>query len=302
MTNNLLPPIDPKKETAKISAFIKKVLKKTSKENVVIGLSGGIDSTTALFLLCQTLDPKNIHVAHLSYFDGISNIDQILHQVNIPQKNIHHLSIKKAVDEAAKSLNLYSSSDPPTGGESRSYVISTNDSEERSQKDFSQAKPDRNDSIRSTRTINVEKIRFGNIMARMRMIYLYDLAKKYDALVCGTENRYEDILGYFTRYGDEASDFEPIKHLYKTHVYQLAEYFDVPAEIREQTPTAGLWLDQTDEKQLGFSYKEADQVLYLYFDKRQTLDEIKTHGFKNAEKIIGWAKNNQFKHEVPYVL
>lgn len=286
MTNNLIPPIDPKKEIKKITYFIQQTLKKTGKQKVVIGISGGIDSTTALFLLCQTLNPKNIHVAHLSYFDGISNIDQILHQVNIPQKNIHHLSIKKAVDEAANTLGVILDRSPAK--RDQIACLTGVETPESKHHDPGQAR--------------MTKIRLGNIMARMRMIFLYDLAKKYDALVCGTENKSEHLLGYFTRYGDEASDFEPIRHLYKTHVYQLAEYGDIPAEVIQQTPTAGLWLDQTDEKQLGFSYEEADQVLYLYFDKHQTLDEIKNHSFKNAEKIIGWAKNNQFKHEVPYVL
>ncbi|MBI2190192.1 MAG: NAD(+) synthase, partial [Candidatus Levybacteria bacterium] len=113
-----------------------------------------------------------------------------------------------------------------------------------------------------------DSIRLGNIMARVRMILLYDLAKKHQALVCGTENRSEYHLGYFTRFGDEASDFEPIRHLYKTQVYQLASYLGVPKTVIDKKPTAGLWAEQTDEGEFGFSYKEADPVLYLYFDKK----------------------------------
>lgn len=296
---HFLPPIDPKKETVKITSFIQQILKRTGKQHVVIGLSGGIDSTISLFLLAKTIDVKHIHVAHLSYFDSVSKVEKIANNLKIPPKNIHHLSIKSAVDKAAKSLNLYSSSER---SESRSPILSSRAKRgDLSSKIALSSETPRNDAIR-----------FGNIMARTRMIYLYDLAKKYDALVCGTENKSEHLLGYFTRYGDEASDFEPIKHLYKTQVYQLAEYLDVPAEIINQTPTAGLWHNQTDEKQFGFSYEEADQVLYLYFDKksrgarsgsaRQTIENIEKLGFKNAEKIITWAKNNHFKHEVPYVI
>ena len=145
-------------------------------------------------------------------------------------------------------------------------------------------------------------IRLGNIMARTRMIILYDKAKKHNALVCGTENRSEHLLGYFTRHGDGASDIEPIRHIYKTNLYKLAEYLTVPERIITQAPSAGLWRGQTDELELGFPYAEADQVLYLLFDQNTPLEEIKTKGFPNAEKIIARAQGNIFKHQVPYTL
>src|SRR6266498_2583039 len=103
-------------------------------------------------------------------------------------------------------------------------------------------------------------LRIGNIAARMRMIVLFDLAKKYRALVCGTENKSENLLGYFTRFGDQASDIEPLEHLYKTQVSTLAAHLGVSQEIINAKPTAGLWPDQTDEGQFGFTYQEADHV------------------------------------------
>jgi NAD+ synthase len=139
-------------------------------------------------------------------------------------------------------------------------------------------------------------------MARVRMILLYDLAKKHNALVCGTENKSEYLLGYFTRFGDAASDFEPIQHLYKTQVYQLASSLGVPKNIIKKTPTAGLWHGQTDEGEFGFSYKEADEVLFYYYDKKLKLEEIKNKGFKNAEKIIKFSLKNSYKHHAPYTL
>jgi len=148
----------------------------------------------------------------------------------------------------------------------------------------------------------LEKIRFGNIMARARMIVLFDLAKKNNALVCGTENKTESLLGYFTRFGDEASDMEPIRHLYKTQVYDLAKHLGVSNEIINQKPTAGLWPGQTDESQFGFTYKQADQVLYGYYEKHLNANELKKIGFGNAQKIINWSKQNYFKHLVPYKL
>lgn len=144
-------------------------------------------------------------------------------------------------------------------------------------------------------------VRKGNIMARVRMIILYDWAKKNNALVVGTENRSEYHLGYFTRYGDEASDIEPIQHLYKTQVFELAKHLGVPSSIMEKKPSANLWESQTDEGEFGFPYSEADPVLFRYFEKKETLEEIeKTH--PNARKIIDFAKKNSYKHSVPYHL
>lgn len=147
-----------------------------------------------------------------------------------------------------------------------------------------------------------EKKRRGNIAARMRMIILFDLAKKINGLVCGTENKTENLLGYFTRFGDQASDIEPIEHLYKTQIFQLAKYLGVPKTIREQKPTAGLWAGQTDEGEFGFSYTDADQVLFLALEKNISTDEIIHKGFKNAAKILDWHKVNSFKHQTPYAL
>jgi len=147
-----------------------------------------------------------------------------------------------------------------------------------------------------------DKVRIGNIAARMRMILLYDLAKKHNALVCGTENKSENLLGYFTRFGDQASDIEPIEHLYKTQVYKLAEYLKIPQAIIKQEPSAGLWHGQTDEGQFGFTYEEADQVLYLHFEKEMSVQKIKELGLSNAQKILDWHTQNLFKHQTPYAI
>lgn len=144
-------------------------------------------------------------------------------------------------------------------------------------------------------------VRRGNIMARSRMIMLYDFAKENNALVVGTENRSEYFLGYFTRFGDEASDIEPLQHLYKTQVYEIAKHIGVPSSVINKKPSANLWESQTDEGEFGFLYAEADPVLYRYFDKKETLEEIeKTH--PNARKIIDFANKNAYKHHVPYHL
>jgi NAD+ synthase len=157
------------------------------------------------------------------------------------------------------------------------------------------------DIIQTQLKIN-DPFRLGNAMARARMISAFDYAKKLNALVCGTENKTEHLLGYFTRFGDEASDIEPIAHIYKTHIFELAEHLGVPSNILEAKPTAGLWDGQTDEGEFGFNYKEADEVLFRYFEISKSLEEIEKEGFLNAKKIIEFARKNKFKNEVPYHL
>lgn len=145
-----------------------------------------------------------------------------------------------------------------------------------------------------------ELLRLGNIASRIRMITLFDLAKKHNAMVVGTENKTEHLLGYYTRFGDQASDIEPIMHLYKTQIFALAEYLGIPQEIRTQTPTAGLWEGQTDEQDFGFTYKEADAVLYYHTEKHLTKEEIIAKGYEHTEQILAWMKRNAFKDKVPY--
>jgi NAD+ synthase len=146
-----------------------------------------------------------------------------------------------------------------------------------------------------------DKVRRGNIMARIRMIMLFDWAKKNNALVVGTENRSEYHLGYFTRYGDEGSDIEPLQHLYKTQVFELAKSIGVPQSVIDKPPSANLWQDQSDEDEFGFTYQEADPVLFLFYDKKNPLWEIENM-LPGAVKVIDFAEKSQFKHKVPYHL
>ena len=141
-------------------------------------------------------------------------------------------------------------------------------------------------------------------MARMRMVVLYDLAKAMPALVIGTENKTEHLLGYYTKFGDEASDIEPLRHLYKTQVYELARYLDVPEKILSKPPTAGLWEDQTDEGEFGFTYKEVDEVLFLHFDQHVSKEAIIKRGYnkKTIERMWWWIEKGRFKDRLPVIL
>lgn len=145
--------------------------------------------------------------------------------------------------------------------------------------------------------------RLGNIMARSRMICVFDTAKKRDALVCGTENKSEKYLGYFTRFGDGASDIEPITHLYKTQVREVAKELGLPSVFLDKAPSAGLWAEQTDEQELGFSYSEADQVLEQLIDEGIAPEEIKLNlPADTISRVVDRVKLMNFKQEVPYFI
>lgn len=101
----------------------------------------------------------------------------------------------------------------------------------------------------------------GNLMARIRMTVLYYHANRDRRLVCGTSNRSEYMLGYSTKFGDNAADIQPILHLYKSDVYIMAKELGIPAPIIGKTPSAGLWEGQSDEKEIGLSYDQIDTSL-----------------------------------------
>ncbi|HZY43861.1 MAG TPA: NAD+ synthase, partial [Anaerolineae bacterium] len=122
------------------------------------------------------------------------------------------------------------------------------------------------------RTPGITEKRKGNIMARARMIVLYDRSAQYNGLVMGTSNKTELLLGYGTLFGDLASALNPIGDLYKTQVRQLAQAVGVPQPIINKAPSADLWAGQTDEKEMGVTYAEVDQLLYLLIDERYSID------------------------------
>ncbi len=150
---------------------------------------------------------------------------------------------------------------------------------------------------------DMNAIRKGNIMARQRMIILYDQSVAWGGLVMGTSNKTEFLLGYSTIYGDSGVALQPIADLYKCQVRQLARALGVPASILDKPPSADLWAGQTDEDELGFSYDDADQVLYLLVDERYTVDEAAEEGFDRAfvAKIWERVKANHYKRTMPNI-
>jgi NAD+ synthase len=147
----------------------------------------------------------------------------------------------------------------------------------------------------------MDNTRKGNIMARMRMIVLYDLSASFQGLVVGTGNKTEILLGYSTLYGDSACAINPIGDLYKTQVRQLARDMGVPGAILSKPPTADLFLGQTDEGDLGFTYDQVDQLLYLLVDQRYSVQDCVEAGFPAnfVEKVIQRIRRSQFKRIMP---
>jgi NAD+ synthase len=149
----------------------------------------------------------------------------------------------------------------------------------------------------------MSNIRKGNIMARLRMVTLYDQSVAWGGLVMGTSNKTEFLLGYSTIYGDSGVALQPIADLYKHQVRQLARHLGVPAPVIEKAPSADLWDGQTDEGELGFTYNDVDQVLFLLVDERYTLDEVVEEGFKRdfVEQVWRRVKANHYKRTMPNI-
>jgi NAD+ synthase len=145
------------------------------------------------------------------------------------------------------------------------------------------------------------KLQVGNKCARERMSVLYDHSVRKKALVAGTSNKSELLVGYSTQFGDSAAAFQPIGDLYKTQVVELARHLGVPAEIIDKKPSADLWPGQTDEGEIGIAYKDLDILLHLMVDMRWDEGEIIERGYplpliRRVKKLI---VHSQFKRTMP---
>jgi NAD+ synthase len=138
---------------------------------------------------------------------------------------------------------------------------------------------------------HADSLRRGNWMARTRMCVLYDLSAKYRALVVGTSNQSEYMTGYFTQYGDSAAAIEPIGQLYKSEVWNMARVLKVPEKIINKTPTADLWLDQSDETEMGISYPQLDEILWAI----SNMDDLDRFDQAILEKVYRLIARSAFK-------
>ncbi|NUM44338.1 MAG: NAD+ synthase [Anaerolineales bacterium] len=144
-------------------------------------------------------------------------------------------------------------------------------------------------------------LRRGNAMARARMVALFDQSAAFNGLVIGTGNKTEILLGYSTWYGDSASALNPIGDLYKAQVRQLSRAIGVPAPIIDKPPSADLWEGQTDEDELGFTYEDADKLIYLLVDQRYRPEDCVEAGFsqKFVDTVVRRIQRNHFKRVMP---
>jgi NAD+ synthase len=149
----------------------------------------------------------------------------------------------------------------------------------------------------------MNNLRRGNVLARMRMVAVFDRSSGERALVLGTSNKTEYLLGYTTWYGDSAASIQPLGDLYKTQVRALARAVGVPGPIVEKKPSADLWPGQTDEGEMGLTYELVDQVLYLLVDERIDPQRVISLGFDQTlvERVVRNVRNMQFKRMTPII-
>lgn len=150
---------------------------------------------------------------------------------------------------------------------------------------------------------DADPVRQGNVMARARMITLYDASQATGRLVLGTGNRTEWLLGYTTLHGDEACGLNPVGQLYKTEIRLLADHLELPTQVLSKPPSADLWEGQSDEDELGFTYAEADRLLYHVVDEGLAPRQLEALGFKPAiiERVMARMRSQAFKRVLPPV-
>ena len=142
-----------------------------------------------------------------------------------------------------------------------------------------------------------DRVRFGNLMARLRMVVLFDRARTVPALVLGTSNKSEILLGYSTLFGDAAASVQPLGDVWKTHIFELAHALGVPEVVVAKAPTADLWPGQTDAGELGFDYPTVDPVLHWHHEGGMGREELMAAGFPAAlvDGALNAYRRNRFK-------
>ncbi|HIE51900.1 MAG TPA: NAD+ synthase [Armatimonadetes bacterium] len=246
-----------------LTVFLRSEVHKVGFRRAVVGLSGGIDSALTAFLGARALGPQNVLAVLMPY--KTSRPDSLTDALAV----VEQLGLEHRVIDITPQIDAYYANEN----------VPREEDEER---------------------MNLRK---GNKMARERMTILYDLSQAITGLVLGTSNKTELLLGYGTLYGDMASAINPIGDLYKTQVRQMAQYLGLPERILKKVPTADLWVGQTDEDQLGFSYLELDQTLYFLVDQRLRPEEVVALGFEErlVNQVARLLQRSQFKRCPPVI-
>jgi len=246
-----------------IEDFIRSIHKKAGREKAVIGLSGGIDSALTATLAAKALGRENIIAAKMPYRGISSNESGVYADLVAGYIGLLPENVMEIpIDKA---------------------VNATIEALDRS-------------------GIRLDGVRTGNVMARQRMNILYAIAGMRNGLVVDTCNKTEVLLGYFTRYGDGASDYNPVGSLYKTWVWDLARHIGIPDKVVDRVPTAELTIGQSDESDLGIFYPAVDPLLWLLYDQKVSKAEaVKNYYYPReiVEMVIARVEANRFKSELP---
>jgi NAD+ synthase len=234
--------------------FIREHSEKQGFSRVVLGLSGGLDSTLAAYLAVEALGKDNclgVFLPHqVSHSDNLHDAQSIAAGLKIPTRLVDVTGMVEAFKAAFGTI---------TG------------------------------------------LQLGNIMARCRMIVLYQISAEEKALVLGTSNKSEILMGYGTLYGDLGFAFDPLGDLYKTQIRQLAAHIGVPEKIIKKVPSADLWKGQSDEGELGVTYAEADRFLVRWVDGRYSREELLAEGFAPdfTDRLMRRVISQRFKSTMP---
>lgn len=243
---------------AKITRFIKDYVEKAKAKGIVLGLSGGLDSSTVAALSAKAIGGNKVLGLMLPEKETYN------------RKDIEHAKL------VAENFGLKTEIiDITTVLETIKKTIPIFDDE--------------------------DKLSKGNLKARTRMLYLYYYANKLNLLVCGSSDKSETMIGYFTKWGDVAADISPIMDLYKTQVQKLAGYMGIPKEIIEKPPSPTLWPGQTAEGELGIKYETLDLILYglEHFMKTEEIAEQLSLPIDMVEKVKARWRRMEHKRRMP---
>lgn len=234
--------------------FLKTEVKNAGLENVVVGISGGLDSAIVSILCKEAFGDNMKGILMPSHYSSDHSIDDA--KILCEKYNIDYEIIPIGPMVEAFESNM-----------------------------------------------DGDKLRIGNFSARMRMSVLYDRSAKYKALVVGTSNKSEILLGYGTIFGDVACAINPIGEMYKSFEYEFGRSIGVPESILSKKPSADLWEGQSDEDELGYSYATMDEVLKLIADEKLSREEILSRGVdeKLYEMLVYRIKANAFKGKLPTI-
>ena len=260
-----LPLIEPAQAVEVVVGFISAQMAQTGFERIVLGLSGGVDSATVAFLCARAVGPDNVLAVRMPYRSSSEASEtDALRVVDALGCRTERVEITPMVEPLLELIG-------PNG-----------------------------DTPIPSDTLNVRR---GNVMARQRMIVLYDRSAAFDALVAGTSNKTEALLGYGTLHGDMAAAFAPIGDLYKSQLRSVAAELGVPREILDKPPSADLWPGQTDEGELGRTYDQLDRALFALVDRRWTVDRCVRAGLDRS--LVGWVARRvaqmEYKRQTPPV-